>query len=78
MRTMGGMLLGVGELALLHLQGGHVLTWHWKCHGARGSDQWEVSFQFNTKLEMTLPNTFSSGMDGPHPWDRVPGWREKK
>lgn len=45
------------------------------------SDQWEIHFQVNLKVEVTLPKAFRLGIDGPLKelaWNTVPGWRERE
>lgn len=50
-----------------------------ECHNIHESDKWEICFQVNLNLGVTLPKAFRPGMDGPQKQlgrNRVPGWKE--
>lgn len=78
---MAGMIWGMGGFELFQLERGSSLAQHGECRGIQESGQWEICFQFHLNLEVTLPDAFRPGMDGPQKQlarDRVPGWRQRR
>lgn len=81
MGNVAGVIWDVGGFERFQLEGGSSLVQPWGGRGIQELGQWDIHFQFHLNLEVTLPDAFRPGMDGPQKQlarDRVPGCGQRR